>query len=241
MICDIGKKFAEFRKQLGYTQLEVARLMGEMGCSVSNNTVSHWEKEINSPNAKQFITLCALYNISNPVKAFGTEFSPTLMGALNDEGKLKALAYIQDLIDTKKYAVDMTDNVLSFPVRELPSYNMPASAGTGQFLDSSDYEMVPVGDDVPLSANFGVRVAGDSMEPRYYDGDTVWVKQGAELNHGEVGVFHLNGQAFLKVLHRNKKGISLVSLNKAYSTIRVGEEDSFRVFGKVVGRTGEGE
>ena len=36
--------------------------------------------------------------------------------------------------------------------------------------------MVEVGREVPDGANFGVRVAGDSMEPQFHDGQVIWVR-----------------------------------------------------------------
>lgn len=49
-------------------------------------------------------------------------------------------------------------------------FDLPVSAGTGQFLDSDRFSEIEVGDEVAASADFGVRVAGDSMEPLYLDG-----------------------------------------------------------------------
>ena len=57
-----------------------------------------------------------------------------------------------------------------FPLRNLSSlFNLPVSAGTGQFLDSDRFSEIEVGAEVAASADFGVRVAGDSMEPLYLD------------------------------------------------------------------------
>lgn len=82
----------------------------------------------------------------------------------------------------------------------LPLYSLAVSAGTGQFLDSEDYDMTEVGPEVPDGANFGVRVAGDSMEPRFHDGQTVWVSQQHSLMTGEIGIFLYDGCAYLKQL-----------------------------------------
>jgi phage repressor protein C with HTH and peptisase S24 domain len=116
----------------------------------------------------------------------------------------------------------------------MPVYDLPASAGTGVFLDSSDYEMVQVGSEVPVNANFGVRVSGDSMEPFYHDQQIVWVQQQPTLNDSEIGIFLLNGQAYIKQWRTSDKGARLVSLNRAYSPIAIQEEDELRTFGKVL-------
>lgn len=64
---------------------------------------------------------------------------------------------------------------------------MPVSAGTGQFLDNDSYEEVEVGPEVPETADFGVRISGDSMMPRYLDKQIVWIQKTDELNDGEIG------------------------------------------------------
>ena len=119
-------------------------------------------------------------------------------------------------------------------LRSLPLYSLAVSAGTGQFLDGEDYEMVEVGAEVPDGANFGVRVAGDSMEPAFHDGQTVWVRQQRSLMTGEIGIFLYDGNAYLKQLVALENSMALHSLNPAYSDIVVSPELPLRVLGKVV-------
>ncbi len=119
--------------------------------------------------------------------------------------------------------------------RVLPLYHLAVSAGTGEFLDGSDYDTVEVGEEVSAQADFGVRIAGDSMEPRFVHGQIVWVKRQETLQSGEIGVFLWNGAGYCKRLEQDGKGTALVSLNPRYPPIRVTAGDEFRVFGKVVG------
>lgn len=75
--------------------------------------------------------------------------------------------------------------------------------------------MVAVGPNVPIDANFGVRITGNSMEPQIYDGDIVWVKQQQILEEGQIGVFVLNNEGYCKKYHTNR----LESLNPKYADI----------------------
>ncbi len=118
--------------------------------------------------------------------------------------------------------------------RVLRLYNLPASAGTGEFLDGEDYEEVEVGNDVSAMADFGIRIKGNSMEPRYTDGQTVWIKRCEDLQDGEIGIFLLNGSAYCKKLKKDRNGISLISLNPDYKPIKISESDVITVFGKVL-------
>ena len=119
--------------------------------------------------------------------------------------------------------------------RVLPLYRLAVSAGTGELLDDTDYDSVEVGDEVSPAADFGVRIAGDSMEPRFVSGQVVWVKRQETLLPGEIGIFLYNGSGYCKVLERDERGVFLRSLNPHYAPIPVGEGDELRVFGRVVG------
>ena len=111
----------------------------------------------------------------------------------------------------------------------------PASAGTGQWLDDDASELTEVDDSVPSKAEFGVRIAGDSMEPRFINGQTVWAKATQDANNGDIILCTLNDQGYCKKLHKDENGIALISLNKKYAPIPVREEDEFRIAGIVVG------
>ena len=121
------------------------------------------------------------------------------------------------------------------PLRVLPLYHLAVSAGTGEFLDGTDYDTVEVGEEIASRADFGVRIAGDSMEPRFVHGQIVWVRRQEILRSGEIGVFLLNGSGYCMRLERDREGVSLVSLNPMYPPLRVREGDELRIFGKVVG------
>lgn len=76
---------------------------------------------------------------------------------------------------------------------EMPVSTLAVSAGTGKFLDENQFEMIRFPKSaVPVEADFGVRVNGDSMEPVYHDGQIVWVEKTDTLRPGEVGVFICN-------------------------------------------------
>ncbi len=115
--------------------------------------------------------------------------------------------------------------------RKLRLYDIPVSAGRGNYLDESSCEMIDADELVPDCADFAVRVSGDSMMPRFVDRQIVFIHGQQEIAEGELGVFLLNDEAYLK---KSGNGC-LISLNPSYSPIPVGADDEFRVLGKVVG------
>ena len=115
----------------------------------------------------------------------------------------------------------------------IPLYMTPAAAGYASPALGDDYEDYEVAAD--SEADFAVRIAGDSMEPRFVNGQTVWVKAAQDANNGDIVLCTLNDQGYCKKLRKDKNGIALISLNKKYAPIPVREEDEFRIAGIVVG------
>ena len=115
----------------------------------------------------------------------------------------------------------MSGKNLSTSRTERKVFTEPASAGTGLFLDSDQYEEFEVGDDVPAASDFGIRVSGVSMEPIYVNKQIVWVHQQDQLENGNIGIFYLNGNAYIKKYQKNKDNVQLISLNKKYAPIPV--------------------
>lgn len=86
---------------------------------------------------------------------------------------------------------------------------------------------------------FGLRIAGDSMEPDIHKGDTVIVRQQNDAESGEIVIAMVNGcDATCKRLIKYAEGISLVSLNSKYAPMFYSnkdiEEKPIRIIGKVV-------
>lgn len=227
---NIGQLLSQRRRELEINQTELAEAMSLRGFPVTNQAVSKWEKGATLPNAKQFLALCEILEIDDVRGEFSCG-SEGIFAGLCREGRRLALDYVQLLRDSGRYANRREEPVY---LRSLPLYSLAVSAGTGQFLDGEDYEMVEVGAEVPDGANFGVRVAGDSMEPEFHDGQTVWVRQQRSLMTGEIGIFLYDGNAYLKQLVALKDSMALHSLNPAYEDIVVSPELPLRVLGKVM-------
>ena len=227
---NIGHLLSQRRRELEINQTELAEAMSLRGFPVTNQAVSKWEKGATLPNAKQFLALCEILEIDDVRGEFSCG-SEGIFAGLCREGRRLALDYVQLLRDSGRYANRREEPVY---LRSLPLYSLAVSAGTGQFLDGEDYEMVEVGVEVPDGANFGVRVAGDSMEPEFHDGQTVWVRQQRSLMTGEIGIFLYDGNAYLKQLVALEHSMALHSLNPAYSDIVISPELPLRVLGKVV-------
>lgn len=86
---------------------------------------------------------------------------------------------------------------------------------------------------------FGLRIHGDSMEPRMCDGDVVIIRKQDDAESGEIVIATVNGSdATCKRLRKYRDGIELISNNPAYSPMFYSnkeiEEKPVRIIGKVV-------
>ena len=119
----------------------------------------------------------------------------------------------------------------------VPYYGHVASAGTGQYVfDDIPPEMIEIENEMDnMHVDFAIGVNGDSMEPTYHDGDTLLIKKQSEICVGEVGIFMINGEAFVKELG---DGV-LISHNKKYKDINLTENTV--CIGKVISTNLRGE
>lgn len=228
---DFGQVITARRKKKKLSQPQLAELLKSKGIDIKANSISKWEKNVNSPSVLQFFALCEILEIDDINASFGIGTKRSLLSQLNDEGKNKAQEYIQLLIKSGLYEPEKISTTVP---RKLRFYDLPVSAGTGQLLDSDQFSLIEVGEGVSSQADFGVRISGDSMEPLYCDKQIVWVHEQPIIGDGQIGVFFLNGEAYIKKYHRSENGIELLSLNPNYSPIPVGPEANFKIFGKVV-------
>ena len=222
----IGLTLSALRDAAGLSQGDVAKWLSAKYKPTKPRAVSDWERGNGTPNAEHLLYLCQLYRVENVQMVFMGK-----KAGLNDLGIRKLQEYATLLEESDRYIYTPEPDA----PRMLRLYSLPASAGTGSFMDDGNYEWIEVDDTVPLSADFGVPVSGDSMYPRFADHQVVWVHEQPSVVNGDIGIFHYEGDAYIKRFEQDRNGLLLVSMNPKYKPIRIADTDSFTVFGKVVG------
>lgn len=232
----MGETLKQLRKNANMTQKEAYESI-----HVPQSTFSSWERDIAEPDIETLIKLCRLYGVKDMLSAFGYD-------GYDESGDLdlnywedeliriyrKLSTYNQETI--RILAERMLEGVARTPERMVtrPLFDLPVSAGTGEFLDSDNYEMEEFPEErVPNESSFALRISGDSMQPDYPDGCVVFIEIAKDVSPGEVGVFILNGEGYIKLLGYDE---NLISLNKKYKPIPINKYDDFRIVGRVVGR-----
>lgn len=151
--------------------------------------------------------------------------------ALDDYGK-EAVSVVLS-VEYRRVQEAETPKEIDSPPVPILEFLLPVSAGYGIPLDAegATKEIKVVSNIYTNRADFVLRVDGSSMEPRYHHQDRLLVEETDEIETGEIGIFVINGEGFVK-----KKGeASLLSLNRNYPDIAVMDVDSQRCVGRVVG------
>lgn len=225
---DIKKKLYDMRKARKLSRADVASYLSSRGFKTSYKMVSNWEAGSTRIDVERFVELCALFEVYDVPQVFGDirRDSDPLRTLARKSGEL--CDYINLLEKEGGYVKRQAARAVTS--WRLPIYDLPVSAGTGQFLDGESYEFTEVSDPALKEADFALRVSGDSMQPRISDGQVIYVKKQQTLNDGEIGIFILNGDAYCKKLEGN----SLISFNSKYKPIIINEYDNLIVLGKLI-------
>ena len=230
-----GEVLVENRKRKGYSQADLVDLLAQEGIEVTTKAVSKWENLTREPSLHTILTVCQILDIEDIYEEFlGENPFDHVMENLNEDGKAKIIEFANLLRASRKYLPHRAD-IIPFENYQ-PIAVEPASAGTGNYIEDSVKESYNVGHLAPEKTDFGIRISGDSMEPMYHTGDVAWVHKQDSISNGEIGIFYLNGNTYIKELHDGPDGVYLVSLNKKYPPIQIFESDSLKIFGKVIGK-----
>ena len=257
MNISVGTTLSELRKEKKLKQNELAGMLSDYGFKVGAKTIYNWEKGLAQPSIPIFIALCDILDVDDILWQFaGIPKGP--YAGLNSDGRKKAHEFVELLFHIDMYRADRsvitthgittpdipsryTPSQIDFnpadsdtPLRILRLYDIPVSAGSGNFLDDSGYEEIEAPSYVPVAVDFALRVSGDSMTPLIRDGQVIWVKEQEVLDSGDIGIFSYSGDVYCKKLIADGKKAFLRSLNPAYDDIEIFEDYGFRVIGKVV-------
>ena len=117
--------------------------------------------------------------------------------------------------------------------KSIELYDLPVSAGTGVYLFDTQSTTITIPDTAETAeADFALRIKGNSMEPKYRDGDVLLIEECDAVEYGELGIFMLDGDGYFK----KYGGDRLISLNPEYSDILLKNFEDVSCCGRVVGK-----
>ena len=229
---EIGEKLKAKRISCGMTQQEVAEKIGR-----KQPIVGHWETGYSQPDANTLFMLCDIYGTTvddifgfSPKENFSKSEYDHIKKyrALDESGREHVSAVLQWESDRMNQLKRITPTSIvelhntAGETGRLIEYFRSVSTGTGQVIFDDVYSERITMPDIPKYRRvaYAVKVDGKSMEPLYNDGDILLIEPTCEISIGEIGIFNVNGLAYVKQLGKDR----LISLNNGYDDILLTED-----------------
>lgn len=169
-------------------------------------------------------------NLANVINKAYVDDLAKFLEHLNEQGKQEAIKRVEELTYIPTYVNHEHSQITN--ILKIPLADASLSAGTGNILLADNYELIEVDGNKYSNADIAFRVKGDSMEPKYYDGDIVYIHKQPAINIGEIGAFLYNDEQYIKQLIKVDGIYKLHSLNKNYKDIEITKE--LITYGKVI-------
>ena len=240
--CD---RLKESRTKAGLTQEQLSEQLG-----IAKSTLSGYESGNREPTVATIARILEILNIdANYLYQDEAQTLTEMVVSLDDKTLLKKYhsldSHGKELVDlVLEKELDRYENISPAAIisiedhpgaaKRLIEYFHSVSAGSGVFIlgnEVVDRIEIPA---TPENRNvdYAIKVSGNSMEPDYHDGDTVLVSQNQEMQYGDVGIFVINGSAYIKEYGKDE----LISRNPDFDNISVSEYDNIVCMGKVIGK-----
>lgn len=217
-------------------------------CGGTKGVIGGWKKGA-SPNSDIVMKLSVRLNVPTDQLLFGDD--KNLSGdklsddeqnllehfrKLSERSKGIILGRVEQLIELEVKTTQKIEETAHKKHLKINCSTYQVSAGTGFELGEGDewYEIEVPDTFEARKADFALKIKGNSMEPIYFDGDIVLVKKQPSVDFGEIGIFNIEGNGYIKKFG----GSRLISLNAEYDDIHISDYDEERIycFGKVIGR-----
>jgi len=229
-----GNRLKQARENKGYNQKQFAERLG-----VTPTRLNYWEKDKREPDVAIIKQIAQILDVSSDWLIGNNLINVDITFSANEKQHIKKYRsldlYGQKAVDNlMDIELERCSLVVELPrLITLPMVELKASAGTGQWLGDDEYTTRVDVLDTPEArrANVVIEVSGDSMEPRYHDGDKVLVKLQPTVEQNEIGIFIVDNCGYIKKLGVNE----LISVNKEYDNIPLNEYNDVTCVGKVVG------
>lgn len=210
----IGEFLKELREKNNLSQSQLAYKTG-----ISTSGIFRFENGERLPSHDTLEKYAKLFKINKL-------YLLKLAGYFSDEDLSN---YTNPIVSEK--IEEQLDTVSNDTSSTIPVY-ASASAGCGRVADAEPVAFV----NVPFKEYdcIGVKVHGNSMTPTITDDAIVILKKGAEVSSGEVGIFFVNDETFVKRFVEKDGIILLYSDNTCYEPIIVTSKDDFECCGKVI-------
>ena len=208
------------RNEKGFSQEQLAKVL-----HVSKSTVAMWETGQRLPSVEKYEEIADYFNVDMDFLYGRTTIKRKSL--FDESGSEYVNSKLVTDISHRNRGVEI--NVLGRVAAGIPIEAIEDIIDTEEI--SSDLART--------GEFFGLKIHGDSMEPRMCEGDVVIVRRQDDAESGEIVIATVNGSdATCKRLRKYRDGIELISNNPAYNPMFYSNEDienkPVRIIGKVV-------
>ena len=231
------KRLKSLRKKLGYTQKDVA-----LKLRVTQQNYQKWESGFTkSPTTETIIELANIFNTSVEYLT-NTEILP-IYQALSETRQSELVSIAEEKLKeqlNENKVIPFIDNLIPYQV--ISEQSLSAGYGNGY---TDEQETYTVFWDKDVRYDYAAEIEGDSMEPKFHDGDIALIRK-THVNDYDGCVCVIddvaNQRVYIKRIHIEDTHVRLESLNKdtydngelIYPYILLENNENLKLIGKVV-------
>lgn len=233
---DIAKNIKKFIKEAGITQKELARVI-----DISPSTLSDYLNLRSNPShgvIQKIADYFGIYksDIDTSYKEGAFDGMLDIYNKLEKKRQNKVYRFAEYQLEEQNKVIHIHKDNGDYVTETLRGY---LSAGTGELQLEEVLEEVEIPVEMIPKQHYDMllQINGDSMLPMFQDGERIFVrkiKETSELRSGQIGVFIIDGESFLKKAYKEDNQLRLVSLNDKYDDLIFNEVNDIEVIGTVV-------
>ncbi|MCI2771276.1 helix-turn-helix transcriptional regulator [Staphylococcus lugdunensis] len=208
---------------------------------VNRTTVTRWRKGIRSPKLDKLPEIANVFGVE-PLDLINDSTINDTLSEIDKISSQLTLSRQNNVLEFANNQLDIQNNSKD-TVIDLDTYrndntsetavNGYVSAGTGEQIFDEPIFTVNVKGYIPPH-DIALQVNGNSMEPMFNDKEIIFVDKSNNIKNGQIGVFIINGEAYVKKVHVGEDRLTLVSLNKDYPDLHFYENEGVELVGKVI-------
>lgn len=230
----IGNKIRFYRTKMNLTQDQLGEKL-----DTKKATISNYETGYRTPKQDDLFEIAHILNVKIddlfPQRHTDKNDISIVYNKLIPPRQRNVLDYANHQLELQN---NTKDNIVDFndykdnKVSETSVYGV-VSAGTGEQIFDEPQFKVSVKGEIPTH-DIALQVNGNSMEPMFHDKEIIFIEKTHEIKNGQIGVFIIDGEAYVKKVFVEDDRLTLVSLNKDYPDLHFYENQSVELVGKVI-------
>ncbi len=218
MATTFGKRLQELRTSKKMTQADLGRVL-----KISASTIGMYETDKRQPNFEIEEAIADFFNVDLDYLRGKQEFPLQTLSFGEKEKSPDILSGVDNIISFNNFKQILIIGTIACGEPILAEENLEGYTNI----------------EIDIHADFALRCKGDSMSPKFSDGDIVLIRQQPDVENGQIAAVLINNEATLKRVYKNHDSVLLSPENLSYQPMVYTGEDlnNIRILGLAVGYT----